>query len=164
MDLTGRAICFNSGEPSGLSRTIHPVVVELRAICGPAARLLLGFDRGGSYPVCFAKLRDGGVDWVTYRRGALVEPTVAARSSWFNLDGRRHSYRIADETITLDGYGPARQISVYEHGQVVFQVLTSDTTVPQPVWCTCCAAGGGSRTPSNTSANTTASTPSATTR
>ncbi len=128
VDLAGRAICFSSGEPSGLSRTIHGVVAELRAICGPGARLLLGFDRGGSYPVTFAKLRDAGVDWVTYRRGALVEPTAPARWSWFALDGRRHSYRVADETVDLDGYGPARQLSVYEGGKVVFQVLTSDTT------------------------------------
>lgn len=128
VDLAGRAICFSSGEPSGLSRTIHGVVAQLREICGPGARLLLGFDRGGSYPACFVQLRDAGTDWVTYRRGALVEPNTPARWSWFNLDGRRHSYRIADETINLDGYGPARQISVHEAGKVVFQVLTSDTT------------------------------------
>lgn len=127
-DLAGRAVCFSSGEPSGLSVTIHGVVAELRAVCGPAARLLLGFDRGGSYPGTFAKLRDAGADWVTYRRGALVEPTAAARWSWFALDGRRHSYRIAEETVDLEGYGSARQISVYEGGKVVFQVLTSDTT------------------------------------
>lgn len=127
VDLAGRAICFSSGEPSGLSVSIHGVVAELRAICGPAARLLLGFDRGGSYPVTFSKLRHAGADWVTYRRGALVEPTAPARWSWFALDGRRHSYRIAEETVDLDGYGPARQISVYEGGKVVFQVLTSDT-------------------------------------
>lgn len=128
VDLAGRAVCFSSGEPSGLSVSIHGVVAELRAICGPAARLLLGFDRGGSYPVTFSKLRDAGADWVTYRRGALVEPTAPPRWSWFKLDGRRHSYRIAEETVDLEGYGPARQISVYENGKVVFQVLTSDTT------------------------------------
>ena len=127
VDLAGRAICFSSGEPSGLSVTIHGVVAQLRAICGPQARLLLGFDRGGSYPGCFSKLRDAGVDWVTYRRGKLTEPTTTPRWSWFNLDGRRHSYRIADEIVDLDGYGPARQISVFEGGRVVFQVLTSDT-------------------------------------
>jgi len=87
----------------------------------------MGFDRGGSYPVTFSKLADAGVDWVTYRRGALVAPTAKPRWSWFNLDGRRHSYRIADEMVELDGYGPARQISVYEDGKVVFQALTSDT-------------------------------------
>ena len=127
VDLSGRAICFCSGEPSGLSKTVHDVVGQLRGICGPGARLLMGFDRGGSYPVTFSKLADAGVDWVTYRRGALVAPTAAPRGSWFNLDGRRHTYRIADETVDLDGYGPARQISVYEGAKVVFQVLSSDT-------------------------------------
>ncbi len=36
-------------------------------------------------------------------------------------------YRIADEIMDLDGYGPARQISMFEGAKVVFQVLTSDT-------------------------------------
>lgn len=128
VDLSGRAICFASGEPSGLSKTMPGVLTQLRAVCGPQARLLLGFDRGGSYPGCFTKLRDAGTDWVTYRRGPLTEPAVPPRWSWFNLDGRRHTYRIADETIELDDYGPARQLSVYEHHKLVFQILTSDTT------------------------------------
>jgi len=126
VDLAGRAICFHCGEPSGLSKTMPVALAELRAICGPQARLLLGFDRGGSYPVTFSKLRAAGVDWVTYRRGQLVAATTAPRWSWFNLDGHRHSYRIADEMVDLDGYGGARQLSVYD-AKVVFQVLTSDT-------------------------------------
>jgi len=128
VDLGRRALCFSSTEPTGLSRTIAPALAQLRAICGPGTAITLGFDRGGSYPVVFSALRDEGVTWVTWRRAEMAAPTVAPRWSWFALDGRRHTYYLADETVELPGYGPARQISIFENGVVVAQVLTSDTT------------------------------------
>ena len=33
---------------------------------------------------------------------------------------------LADETVDLKGYGPARQLTLYEHDQPVLQVLTSE--------------------------------------
>src|SRR5439155_3427195 len=33
-----------------------------------------------------------------------------------------------DETVTITDYGPARQITLFEHGKPVLQILTSDTT------------------------------------
>ena len=128
VDLGRRALCFSSTEPTGLSRTIAPALAQLRAICGPGTAITLGFDRGGSYPVVFSHLREEGVTWVTWRRAEMAAPTVAPRWSWFALDGRRHTYYLADETVELPGYGPARQISIFENGVVVAQVLTSDTT------------------------------------
>ena len=128
VDLGRRALCFSSTEPTGLSRTITPALAQLRDICGPGAAITLGFDRGGSYPVVFSHLREEGVTWVTWRRAEMGAPTIAPRWSWFALDGRRHTYFLADETVALPGYGPARQISIFENGVVVAQVLTSDTT------------------------------------
>lgn len=127
-DLGRRALCFSSAEPTGLSRTIGGALAQLRDICGPGSAITLGFDRGGSYPVVFSHLRDEGVTWVTWRRAEMATPTLAPRRSWFHLDGRRHSYLLADETIDLDGYGPARQLSIFEGGVAVAQVLTSDTS------------------------------------
>lgn len=124
-DLAGRALCFTSSEPSGLSVTMRATVAELRAVCGPRP-ITLAFDRGGSYPVAFSWLRDQGVTWLTWRRGDLAVTEAAPRWSWFVLDGRRHSYRVADETITLPGYGPARQVTLFEAGVAVAQILTSD--------------------------------------
>ena len=100
---------------------------QLRAICGERA-LMIGFDRGGAYPKAFSELRDRGLDWVTYRRAPLTTPTVKPRSSWVTIDGRRHYVRVADEQVELDGYGTARQITLYEHDRVVLQILTSDCT------------------------------------
>ena len=126
-DLAGRAVCFRSGQPSGLSKNLPRVIEELRAICGASTRLMVGFDRGGSYPVVFAGLRDAGVDWLTYRRGPLVATDAPPRRSWVALDdGARRYYRVADEIVELPGYGPARQLSVVEANRVVFQVLTSE--------------------------------------
>lgn len=128
VDLGRRALCFSSAEPTGLSRTIGGALAQLRDICGPGSAITLGFDRGGSYPVVFSHLRDEGVTWVSWRRAEMATPAVAPRRSWFGLDGRRHSYLLADETIDLDGYGPARQVTIFEGGVAVAQVLTSDTS------------------------------------
>jgi hypothetical protein len=70
-------------------------------------------------------------DWITYRRAPLPPPkglpqavtTIAA-----DRDGTPRVWVYADEPVELDGYGTARQITLYEHGQMVLQVLTSDTT------------------------------------
>jgi predicted transcriptional regulator len=116
-----RAICFASGPPQGLD--------QLREICGDRP-LMVGFDRGGSYPKAFTALRDRGIDWVTYRRAPLATATVKPRSSWVTIDGHRHYVRVADEQVELDGYGQCRQLTLYEHGRVALQILTSDLTTP----------------------------------
>ena len=126
-DRAWRAICFDSGEPTGLSVNLPPIVDQLVEICD-SRKILIGFDRGGSYPKVFKALTERGVGFVTYRRGSPVTAKVDPRRSWVNVAGRRVAYQLCDETIDLDGYGPCRQLSVIEHGKVVFQVLTSDTT------------------------------------
>ena len=49
-DYHGRAVCFASGEPTGLSVTLPGALAQLRAVVGPDTKIMLGFDRGGSYP------------------------------------------------------------------------------------------------------------------
>lgn len=124
-DLSGRALCFTSSEPSGLSVTMRAAVVELRRACGDRP-ITLAFDRGGSYPVAFSWLADQQVTWLTWRRGGAAPVGATAHLSWFVRDGRRHTYRVADESVTLPGYGPARQITLFEQGEQVAQILTSD--------------------------------------
>ena len=128
VDARGRAVVFGSGEPTGLSSTLPGVLTQLRAVLGPDAPVLLGFDRGGAFPVTFTACRDAGADWVTYRRAPLVQATATPRRSWTVRDGRRVSVRLADETVQLKGYGAARQLTLFEHDAPVLQVLTSDTT------------------------------------
>jgi transposase len=127
-DARGRAVVFSSGEPTGLVSTLPGVLAQLRQLAGPDAPVLLGFDRGGSYPAAFTACRRAGADWVTYRRGPLAAVTAAPRRSWTLRDGRRVSMTLAEETVEINGYGAARQLTLFEHGVAVLQVLTSHTT------------------------------------
>jgi len=128
----GRAVCFAGGEPSGLAATLPPALAQLRQVTGPEAKILLGFDRGGSYPVVFRACRADGADWVTWRRGPLAPSTAAPRRHWAAAgDGRpAEALILADETVTIKDYGQARQITLFEDGAPVLQVLTSDTGAP----------------------------------
>jgi len=125
-DARGRAVVFSSAEPTGLSSTLPGVLAQLRAVIGAATPVLLGFDRGGAYPVAFRACRDAGADWVTYRRAPLVDATATPKRSWSVRDGRRITVTLADELVQINRYGTARQLTLYEHGQAVLQVLTSD--------------------------------------
>ena len=53
----GRAVCFVTGEPSGLSTTLPPALAELNKAAGPGAEIMLGFDCGGAYPQVFRHCR-----------------------------------------------------------------------------------------------------------
>jgi len=43
-------------------------------------------------------------------------------------DGKTVAVTLADETVQINGYGTARQLTLFEGGAAVLQVLTSDTT------------------------------------
>jgi len=132
VDARGRAVVFGSGEPTGLAANLPGVLTQLRQVTGPDAPVLLGFDRGGAYPVAFRACREAGADWVTYRRAPLVAATATPRSQSTAWNGRRMTVTLADETVQLPGYGPARQLTLFEPDAsgttAVLQVLTSDTT------------------------------------
>jgi hypothetical protein len=121
-----RAVCFSSSEPKGLSVNLPPVIDQLIEICGKRP-IMVGFDRGGSYPKVFSTLRERGVDWITYRRAPLVPPAVTPEIYLAEVDGKYLSYNLADEIVEVNSYGQARQLSLYQDDRVVFQILTSDT-------------------------------------
>jgi transposase len=131
-DYRGRAVCFADGEPSGLSATLPPALAQLQDVLGSDAKILLGFDRGGSYPQVFRAVRDARADWVTWRRAPLAPVAAAPRRYWAARgDGKpAEVLHLADETVTIKDYGEARQITLFEDGAPVLQVLTSDTTAP----------------------------------
>jgi len=72
----GRAVCFVSGEPSGLTATLPKALAELKKAAGRGATIMLGFDRGGAYPQVFTHCREQDVHWVTYRRAPLAVPAT----------------------------------------------------------------------------------------
>ncbi len=131
-DYHGRAVCFASGDPSGLTATMAGVLGQLREVTGPGKKIMLGFDRGGSYPQVFTAVRQQDADWITWRRGPLTVPAAAPRRCWAaHADGKpAEVLHLADETVTIRDYGQCRQITLFEDGTPVLQVLTSDLTAP----------------------------------
>ena len=122
----GRAVCFVSGEPSGLSTTLPKALAELKKAAGPGAKIMLGFDRGGAYAQVFTHCRDQQVHWVTYRRAPLAVPAALPVITAVTYGGRARQIAWAEETVQLKDYGGARQITLFEHGNTALQVLTSD--------------------------------------
>src|SRR6266571_928003 len=131
-DYRGRAVAFATGDPSGLSATLPGALAQLRQVLGAEATIMLGFDRGGSCPVAFRAIRDARADWVTWRRSPLAPVTAKPRRYWaVRGDGKpAEVLTLADETVEIKDYGRARQITLFEDGAPVLQVLTSDTDAP----------------------------------
>ena len=88
---------------------------------------MLGFDRGGAYAQVFTHCRDQQVHWVTYRRAPLAVPAALPGHHHGHLGGRTRDITWAEETVQLKDYGDARQITLFEHGRVALEILTSDT-------------------------------------
>src|SRR5659263_378857 len=134
------------------------LLTGLREVLGPDAPVLLAFDRGGAYPAAFTACRQAGADWVTYRRGALVEVTAPARRSrrggTGNSSACRWPTRPCRSTVTaLPASSPC--------SRTARRCCRCSPATPPPPARTCCAGcgpDGGSRTCSNTPARTTGST------
>jgi hypothetical protein len=144
-DERGRAVCFTTGEPSHLSKTMQPALRELRQII-PTGKILLGFDRGGAYAEAFTTCQQADIDFITYRRGALAETTAPPLAHRIRRDRDHIHVILADEQISFPKYdGLCRQLTLYErqecpcpnlaacpHLKAVLQVLTSEATASAP--------------------------------
>ena len=75
-DARARAVCFASGEPAGLSATMPGALAQLREVTGPDAAILLGFDRGGSYPVAFRACSPSSAPSPSTYRGTELDPAT----------------------------------------------------------------------------------------
>ncbi len=122
----GRAVCFVTGEPSGLAVTLPKALAELKKAAPPGARIMLGFDRGGAYAQVFRHCREQDVHWVSYRRAPLAVPAHLPVITTITAGGRTREIAWAEEKVQLKDYGEARQITLFEHGKVALQILTSD--------------------------------------
>jgi transposase len=122
----GRAVCFVTGEPSGLTVTLPKALAELKQAAGPGAKIMLGFDRGGAYAQVSRYCRDQDAHWVTYRRAPLAVPAMLPVITTVSYAGRARQIAWAEETVQVKDYGEARQITLFEHGKVTLQILTSD--------------------------------------
>ncbi|MCA1682044.1 MAG: hypothetical protein LC700_02700 [Actinobacteria bacterium] len=142
-DTRGRAVCFTTGEPSHLSKTMQPALDQLRKII-PQGKIMLGFDRGGAYAEAFTACQARGIDFVTYRRGTLAAATTDPHAHTITRAHTRGRGRetitvhLADEVIDFPRYqGPCRQLTLFEPDPTgtlvpVLQILTSDLDAPAP--------------------------------
>src|SRR6266704_6890538 len=115
-----------SGESSGLAVTLPKALAELKKAAPPGAAIMLGFDRGGAYAQVFRHCREQGVHWVSYRRAPLAVAAMLPVITTITAGGRKREIAWAEETADIKDYGQARQLTLFEHGQVALQVLTSD--------------------------------------
>ncbi|HXZ75608.1 MAG TPA: hypothetical protein VEH31_32705 [Streptosporangiaceae bacterium] len=122
----GRAVCFVTGEPSGLATTLPLVLAELKRAAPPGQQIMLGFDRGGAYAQVFKACREQGVHWVTYRRAPLTVPSRLPMLAEVTVGGKARQAAWADEIVHIKEYGDARQLTLFERGAPALQVLTSD--------------------------------------
>jgi hypothetical protein len=121
----GRAVCFVTGEPSGLPVTLPKALAELAKAVPPGTPVMLGFDRGGACPAVFAHCRENNVHWVTCRRAPLAVPGMLPVLTVITVNGKSRAVAWTDEEVQLKDYGTARQLTLFEHGRVVLQILTS---------------------------------------
>ena len=138
-DYRGRAVAFLTGEPSGLTKTLPDALEQLRAITGPGAKLMLGFDRGGAYASVFKVCRAFEVEWITYRRGklkvSLVKPTAhpyPPAEAEAEAEAEEGVVHLSDELVEFKDYGVCRQLTLFEDGIARLQVLTSDMSANAP--------------------------------
>ncbi len=122
----GRAACFVTGDPSGLSVTLPKALAELKRAVPGGTRIMPGFDRGGACPAVFTHCREQDVHWVTYRRAPLAIPAMLPVITAVTVGGKRRQITWAEEKVQVKDYGEARQLTLSEQGRVVLQVLTSD--------------------------------------
>ncbi len=122
----GRAVCFVTGEPSGLTVTLPKALAELKRAAGPGAAIMPGSGCGGAYAQVFRHCRDQDVHWVTCRRAPLAVPARLPVITTITIGGRPREITWAEETVQVKDYGQARQLTLSERGKVVLQILTSD--------------------------------------
>lgn len=122
----GRAVCFVTGEPSGLTVTLPRALAELKKTVPAGTRLMIGFDRGGSYASVFTHCREQGVHWVSYRRAPLAVPAMLPVIAVIAVNGMTRTIAWCEETVTIKDYGDARQLTLFEDGRPALQVLSSD--------------------------------------
>ena len=122
----GRAVCFVTGEPSGLSVTLPKALAELKkTVRGRAdhARVRPRRRLPGRVRALPGKQRALG----ELPAGPLAVPGMLPVLSVITVNGRTRTIAWTDEEVQLKDYGAARQITLFEHGRVVLQILTSDS-------------------------------------
>ena len=112
-DEDGRPL-FRIDVPShdSLSQWLMPIATRLRDALGPDERILLAFDRAGSFPADMAGLRDGGFEFVAYERKPYPEIAQTAFDQAIQIRGE--TYHLPEHRQKNLGHkrGRVRRISL----------------------------------------------------
>lgn len=103
-DSEGDPVMVITAAPSqSLAAELHRLLPDLRALVGPDRRCTVVFDRGGYSPQVFTEIITAGFDLLTYFKGSWAKSAVADFTTvdYEAPDGTRHSYQLAERSITL---------------------------------------------------------------
>ena len=115
-----------------LTTWLSPIAKDLRDGLGDEQRILLAFDRAGSFPEELAALRDAGYEWVTYERKGY--PMLAA-SAFRQVEIHGETVGIHEERLKNlgKGRGRVRRIAVLVGDRQINFVASSRETAERLV-------------------------------
>jgi hypothetical protein len=131
-DEDGRPM-FRVDVPShdSLTQWLLPLAARLRDALGPDERILLAFDRAGSYADMIAALRDADIELVAYERKpyALLAESAFDRS----IEIRGEKYRWCEQRLANlgAGRGRVRRISLRAQGGNQINLLAHSQLGPE---------------------------------
>jgi transposase len=132
-DVAGEPLFVLTAEANaGLVKMLPPVLAEIRRLVGER-RVTVVFDRGGWSPKLFQQMIDDGFDILTYRKGRFRHvPRSRFQDHSAVLDGRKVTYRLADQGILLlGGKLRLRQVTrLSDDGQHQTPIVTSRRDLP----------------------------------
>jgi hypothetical protein len=109
-----------------LVKALPMIVAAVRGIIGPRRRVTIVFDRGGWSPKLFRKLLMLGFDILTYRKGPVRPlPRWAFREETTQVDGKKHTYLLAEATTRIKGAPLLRRIAVRRKDGQATEIITS---------------------------------------
>jgi transposase len=111
-DILARPLFFLTSPVHDQLVSVMPrVVAEIKALAGDKwdkekdGPIFLIFDRGGWSPDLFAWLVENDVDFACYVKGHFDPlPDSEFRRKWWFFEGQRHTYDLAETTLTLGEY------------------------------------------------------------
>jgi len=112
-DEDGRAVFrFEAPDNAPLTEWLTPITRFLRQGLGKDQRILVAFDRAGAYPEQMAKLRDAGVEFVTYERRPYPLLTSTEFTETIDVGGEKYGLHEGHLHNLREKRGRVRRISV----------------------------------------------------
>jgi transposase len=142
-DLNGDPLFVVQSEVNaGLTKTLGPILEEIRKQLGPDRSITVVFDRGGFSPRLFYKLIASGYHLITYRKGHFQQPPVSSfEKRTLEIGSEVFHYELHDaprvrvgKSGNLAGRGARylwmRQVTRRREGHGQVAVITDRTDLP----------------------------------